>query len=968
MSRRRVSAAPIAAGAAVVFGLVQLAGCSKHLVVAPNENQRPTVRISSGPIDTTEVCLPSPGLNCYSIMLHWIGYDPDGNIDYFAYAIDPPDAGDTSWVHTTEKEKRFSFTGDAQSRRPDSLSLLRGFHVIVVKAVDDHGLASEPSFRAFYAWTTAPTAQITNPRPRASPWLLPPSVRFKWDGVDADAISGVKRPVSYKYLLLGPGNESVVPGGIAAVIASKGAAIRLTQAPSFPAANGWVAVSGDTTSVQFKDLVPGASYVFVVAAFDDAGAYSPVFQLTTNVLLFTVGFAAAIGPSMAIFNDTFYYKYSAPGFNPSIEVRIEAPADQPITFSWLGVPPPGADIVAYRWMLDGDVFDDRERTDERTDVRHWSAPNASLTSATVGPFAPGEHYFYAQCEDNTGLVALATVHFTVVGAAFDKDLLIVDDTRRAPDNYFQSGGLQPPTLPYPSASELDTLLYAVGGVQWAGAPVGTLSPPGILAGFDYDTLGTRTASPTGDLSLATLAHYRHIVWLVDYDSAHNSHPVNSPLDPMTMLTYMTSPGHLNALAAYARLGGEVWTVGGGAAYAATYQYNVVSNDTRFDAALFSASAGELVAGRFAYDMMHWRREIRVMTNLQIGAVTPAVVRVLGRFSAQPGVYADVPAKLELKTTSSDPVVPPLRSTSQFYLHSFAGELISQPTNVLEAVSGGLSQDGTLEDFDRGRVADWSSSDSLNTSVAFAGVPAGTAGAALRMMRVTTEGGGASDGDAVLGAFLVPVDLSGTSALRLAVREDAAAPATWTLRMFDRNGRSRTAPLPHTGTPGVFGDVDVPRETWVDDDLQAPPFDDLHVTGIALVLGHADAPATTEFDAIRARSDALAPVLDTLLVINTKIVTVVAQGPTMTVYHGHDLPRPYINTGFPPWIFKRAQCEALFDFVLRRLWGLPRRTAAANAALERRIAASHAGRAPVAAPGMRSAPAPAPRRGRAGVSG
>src|ERR1044071_8250660 len=41
-----------------------------------------------------DVCHPRPGLSCYSLVMRWVGFDPDGRIAYYQYTIDPPDAGD----------------------------------------------------------------------------------------------------------------------------------------------------------------------------------------------------------------------------------------------------------------------------------------------------------------------------------------------------------------------------------------------------------------------------------------------------------------------------------------------------------------------------------------------------------------------------------------------------------------------------------------------------------------------------------------------------------------------------------------------------------------------------------------------------------------------------------------------------------------------------------------------------------
>jgi hypothetical protein len=79
------------------------------------------------------------------------------------------------------------------------------------------------------------------------------------------------------------------------------------------------------------------------------------------------------------------------------------------------------------------------------------------------------------------------------------------------------------------------------------------------------------------------------------------------------------------------------------------------------------------------------------------------------------------------------------------------------------------------------------------------------------------------------------------------------------------------------------------------------------------------------------------VLDTLLAMRATYFGNILLGPTMTVYHGHDLARPFVFTGFAPWLFKRVQCSQLFDFVLRDLWGMQRHPVTANVAVHRSTA-------------------------------
>jgi hypothetical protein len=97
----------------VALGVTLLVGCSdkKNPIAIPN--QLPTVQITAAPIDTNAVCNPDPQRSCYSITLDWIGNDPDGHIDHYIYAVDPPEDppghGDTLWIVTPDAEKRLVF-------------------------------------------------------------------------------------------------------------------------------------------------------------------------------------------------------------------------------------------------------------------------------------------------------------------------------------------------------------------------------------------------------------------------------------------------------------------------------------------------------------------------------------------------------------------------------------------------------------------------------------------------------------------------------------------------------------------------------------------------------------------------------------------------------------------------------------------------------------------------------------------
>jgi len=120
----------------VLVALVCAACDSNHdMHLAPD--QPPSVTLTSGPIDT--VSAPQSWL----VDISWIGSDPDGRIDHYEYAIDPPTArraalamAETAWVRTPEHHVMARF----HASHPDSLgpgATASEFHVFVLRAVDE---------------------------------------------------------------------------------------------------------------------------------------------------------------------------------------------------------------------------------------------------------------------------------------------------------------------------------------------------------------------------------------------------------------------------------------------------------------------------------------------------------------------------------------------------------------------------------------------------------------------------------------------------------------------------------------------------------------------------------------------------------------------------------------------------------------------------------------------------------------
>jgi hypothetical protein len=167
--------------------VLALAGCNKKVQLPLIENQRPVVSLTQAPVGGTNRYF-------YSYEMRWSGFDPDGRVDHFLYAVDPPTAtnAETLWVSSRENRKTFLFP----SWDPDSLGTKEkpgGFHVFVIKAVDNQGLVSEPVWRAFDSYTIAPDVRIVSPQPSHLIFpLVPPNLVITWTGHDVDGVHTLK--------------------------------------------------------------------------------------------------------------------------------------------------------------------------------------------------------------------------------------------------------------------------------------------------------------------------------------------------------------------------------------------------------------------------------------------------------------------------------------------------------------------------------------------------------------------------------------------------------------------------------------------------------------------------------------------------------------------------------------------------------------------------------------------------------
>src|SRR5262249_38313432 len=132
----------------------------------------------------------------------------------------------------------------------------------------------------------------------------------------------------------------------------------------------------------------------------------------------------------------------------------------------------------------------------------------------------------------------------------------------------------------------------------------------------------------------------------------------------------------NPVGTWVSQGGQVWMFGGGTATALQVNW-----EKKAPVNVFSHTDGELVPGRFMYDVFGWRSDISAKTFAQ--GTKPS--HVINRDGTMPAA-SSLPDYLFEKTGDTDPIniyAPNRVGTSDFYQSSTAGEGITSPNEVTE---------------------------------------------------------------------------------------------------------------------------------------------------------------------------------------------------------------------------------------------------------------------------------------------
>lgn len=178
----------VALGLAVIAALG--ARCEAPELLQPDRNRPPDTFLSRGP-EQEEVAY-------FQVHLYWTGYDPDGTVSQWQFAIDDtvvrPDAEivGTGWIRTTKSDSVFIFqaslNGTDQQRD----------HTFFLASIDNEGKADNtPAVLDFAARTVAyPIPEVVSGPAEGETLTVFSSVTLCWGGTDPDG-----RIVSMSYRL-----------------------------------------------------------------------------------------------------------------------------------------------------------------------------------------------------------------------------------------------------------------------------------------------------------------------------------------------------------------------------------------------------------------------------------------------------------------------------------------------------------------------------------------------------------------------------------------------------------------------------------------------------------------------------------------------------------------------------------------------------------------------------------------------
>ncbi|MEK7317237.1 MAG: hypothetical protein AAB011_13735 [Candidatus Eisenbacteria bacterium] len=521
MTRNILKLVPVLTVALVA---AMFAGCGKDKETGPPPvRQAPETELTYAPLEGDTAG--------YRVRLYWNGYDRDGEVMRFRYAIDDDtlETDPLKWRSTTAKDTTLLLL-------VDPVKEIRG-HVFWVAAEDNEGKVDPtPAKRFFSTKTLPPTSKILR-GPSAFNSLIGPNFTFEWEGSDPDGgETGGRAPVdSFEYLLLlvGAINEPPHPPLPAFNQTLYTNLINQSVGASLVAPYDdwkWTGIRGNRLRV--RNASPG-EYVFALRAVDQAGASEKNLAFVRNIRHFTVSLRNP-GPGICITASVLTVPLpctTGPEDSPRREIQIFE--GELISFSWTASADGyGGTITGFTFALD--------------DTASFPAIDVRNTGVTYLPqdLTIGLHFLFVRVFDDGGLFTNAVIPFRIVHPTF-KDppsgtnppqYLYVDDS-------LAPGNVQSRFFNFPSEVEDD---------EWWR--VNVLTPLSLQYGMgrrDWDTFSQGTADGGGTRLQplpSDLAPYRIVMWNVDF---------NNKSDNPTALFQTLVGGAYSELGGYLRAGGTL---------------------------------------------------------------------------------------------------------------------------------------------------------------------------------------------------------------------------------------------------------------------------------------------------------------------------------------------------------------------------------------------------------------------------
>jgi hypothetical protein len=376
-------------------------------------NKRPFVRLTGGPVDGDSVA--------YTTEFLWTGWDDDGIIDRYQYAIDipddlldeidnPEDVG-IAWTDTTAFRARFLFTTETQdSAFGAPLDQYRGDHTFFVRAIDNEGGISNADYVGFTARTVTPRSTITVPGDVMGRDLLVVGRQFNlgWQGFDPDNPDPRRQPAYYEWKL----KQMPVDWFPSGQNAQYAVDVFAADAP-------WNRIGVDTTSLRLS-LQPPHPYILAVRAVDEAGGVERTFVKGRNALILQA-LDGNVGRPILTLRERTLGEVVFPGAgitefematNSCVRFEMQADADDY-----------GGVIQGYNYGIDVDPDEDGPTSG----FRGWSL---NRMTDPICFSTRGIHTVTFKSRDTGGGVTTGTIVLRVVDFTFQRDVLYVDDLRR----------------------------------------------------------------------------------------------------------------------------------------------------------------------------------------------------------------------------------------------------------------------------------------------------------------------------------------------------------------------------------------------------------------------------------------------------------------------------------------------------------------------------------------------------------